>query len=104
MRDANELRLRHLAAQTSLAELELARAKGEVAPVDQMQRAMASAFAEVRANMRNVPARAVLMLIGETDKVRFKKVLMAEIDKALAALAEADLVDEGEIDPDEDET
>ena len=103
-RDANELRLRHLAAQTALAELELAKAKGEVAPVDQMQRAMASAFAEVRANIRNVPARAVLMLIGETDEVRFKKVLMAEIDKALAALAEADLVDEADIDPDEDET
>jgi phage terminase Nu1 subunit (DNA packaging protein) len=96
--DATELKLRQLAAKTAQAELELARAKAEVAPVDQMRRAMQSAFAEVKANIRNVPSRAVRMLIGETDEVRFKRVLLEEIDQALEALAEADLIDEDAID------
>ena len=95
--DAADLKLRHLAAKTEQAELELARSRGDVAPVEQMRRAMQSAFAEVKANMRNVPSRAVRMLIGETDEVRFKRVLLEEIDHALDALAEADLIDEDAI-------
>jgi terminase small subunit / prophage DNA-packing protein len=101
--DEAELKLRALAAKTAQAELELARARGEVAPVEQMRRAMQSAFAEVKANMRNVPSRAVRMLIGETDEVRFKRVLLEEIDHALGALAEADLIDEDAIEDFDDE-
>ena len=99
--DANQLKLRQLTARTEQAELELARSKGEVAPLWQMQRAMQTAFAEIRANLRNVPARAVRMLIGETDEIRFKRVLLEEIDAALEALAEVDLMDEESLHPDD---
>lgn len=99
--DEKELKNRKLAAETAKAELELAKAKGEVAPLDQVQRGMAKAFAEVKANMRNVPGRVVTLLIGETDEVRFKSVLLAEIDQALEALADASLVDDDDLDLDD---
>ena len=71
----------------------LAKAKGEVAPLDQVERAVALAFAEVRAGMRNLPQRTVSMLIGETDERRFKSVMMAEIDEVLKSLVTASLLD-----------
>lgn len=101
--DERELKSRKLAAETAKAELELAKARGEVAPLDQVQRAMVKAFAEVKANMRNVPSRVTSLLIGETDETRFKSVLAAEIDQALETLADSSLVDEEDLDPDEDE-
>lgn len=99
--DADELKLRHLAAKTAQAELELAKSKGDVAPLWQMEKAMDKAFAEVRANMRNIPSRAARLLIGETDETRFKRILLEEIDQALDAMADADLVDEGDLDNDD---
>ncbi len=98
-----ELKRRRLAAETQLAELKLAQEKRQVAPVDQMVRSLEAAFAEVRANMRNIPARAVRMLIGELDETRFKRVLLEEIDHALQSLADGDLLDEASIDLDLDD-
>lgn len=91
--DETELKRRKLAAETEKAELELAKAKGEVAPLDQVERAVARAFAEVRAGMRNLPQRTVSMLIGETDERRFKSVMMGEIDEALKSLVTTSLLD-----------
>ena len=92
-----ELKRRKLAAETAKAELELAKLRQEVAPIDQMQRAMSMAFAEVKANMRNVPNRVVTLLIGESNETRFKKVLLEEIDQALEALADSVLVEEEDL-------
>lgn len=91
--DKDELQRRRLVAETEKAELELAKAKGEVAPLNQVERAVARAFAEVRAGMRNLPQRTVSMLIGETDERRFKTVMMAEIDEVLKSLVAASLLD-----------
>lgn len=89
----DDLKLRKLEAETVMAELELAKARGEVAPVDQMERMIAHAFSEVRAGMRNIPGRVVSLLIGESDQRQFKRVLLEEIDQVLTALANADLLD-----------
>ena len=86
-----------MAAETAKAELELAKLRQEVAPIDQMQRAMSMAFAEVKANMRNVPSRVTTLLIGEKNETRFKKVLLEEIDQALEALADSVLVEEEDL-------
>lgn len=91
--DEAEITRRIKRAQMEIAELELAKAKGLVAPVDQMERMISRAFAEVRAGMRNLPSRTVSMLIGETDERRFKTVLASEIDQVLEALANVDLLD-----------
>ncbi len=97
-----ELTRRRLAAQTAREELALAKELEEVAPVWQMEKAMQSAFAEVRAAMRNVPSRAVRQLVGETDEARFKAVLLDEVDQALVALSQSSLVDVAELEPDDD--
>lgn len=91
--DEAELKRRKLEAETTKAELELAKAKGELAPLDQVERMVAKAFAEVRAGMRNLPQRTVSMLIGETDERRFKTKMMAEIDEVLKSLDAASLLD-----------
>jgi len=96
------LERRKLLAQTVEAELKLAKARGEVADVALMERNLARAFATVRASLRQVPSRAVSLLIGETDERRFKSVLLQEIDQALDVLATADLMAE-EADEDDDE-
>lgn len=89
--DENQLKRRKLAAEAERAELEVAKAKGEVAPVREFERAQAAAMAAIRTNLRNVPGRAVLQLLGCTDENDFKQKLMAEIDLALVTAAEAEL-------------
>jgi phage terminase Nu1 subunit (DNA packaging protein) len=61
--DEGELKRRKLAAETAKAELELAKARDQVAPLDQVERMVSKAFAQVRAGMRNIPGRTVTMLI-----------------------------------------
>lgn len=89
--DLNEIEKRTAAAKMLKAELELAKARGEVAPLDQIERNLCKVFAEVRANMRNIPGAVSSLIIGETDERRLKEVLLAEIDKALESLATSDL-------------
>lgn len=94
--DEAELKRRKLAAETAKAELELARAKGDVAPVAEFERAQAMMMAAIRANVMQVPSRAVLQLLGETDEAEFKAKLRAELVLALETAAESDLELEGD--------
>ncbi|MFV1601992.1 MULTISPECIES: terminase small subunit [unclassified Phaeobacter] len=94
----DELLLRKLAAETEQAELDLAKAKEQVVPVEQYERALTKAFGEVRAGLRNVlPQRAARRLMGESDETKFKDVLREEVDHVLEALADRDLVEESDI-------
>ena len=102
--DEAELKRRKLAAETAKAELELAKARDLVAPLDQVERMVAKAFAQVRAGMRNIPGRTVTMLVGETDERRFKTVLLQEIDQVLEALSNTTLADQDEAGDDDEET
>ena len=89
--DENQLKRRKLAAEAEKAELEVAKAKGDVAPVREFERATAMLMAAIRANVMNVPGRAVLQLLGETDEIIFKSKLREELTLALETAAEADL-------------
>lgn len=71
-------------------KLKLAKAKSLVVPMDQMERRLAIVFAEIRTNMRNVPGRVSSLLLGETNERRMVSVLMDEIDRSLAGLADFD--------------
>lgn len=84
-------RVRKLNADADRAELELAKARGEVAPVQQMQDAMTARCVIIRANMMILPGRVVSQLIGETDERRFKSVLREEIKEVLRAAATAEI-------------
>jgi len=86
-----ELKLRKLAAEAEKAELELAKAKGEVAPVREFERATSALMAVIRQN--------VMQLIGCTDETEFKSKLRAELVLALESAAEEELA----LDDDEDQ-
>lgn len=89
--DLNEIEKRTASAKMQKAELELAKARGDVAPIRDFERAQAKAFAEIRSNVMNVPQRVVIQLLGETNEAVFKKKLKAELVLALQAAADADL-------------
>jgi len=89
--DLDEIERRTAKAKMEKAELELAQAKGEVAPVREFERAQSAMMAAIRQNVMNVASRAVLQLLGETDEIIFKQKLRAELTAALEASATADL-------------
>ncbi|MCU4481340.1 terminase small subunit [Acinetobacter ursingii] len=95
--DINLLKLRKAKAETELAELELAEKKGQVALIAEFERAQAVVFGIIRSNMMNIPQRAVLQLLGETDARIFKEKLKAEIVLALETAAEAELEDDEDV-------
>jgi terminase small subunit / prophage DNA-packing protein len=97
--DMEKLELRKAKADTVKAELELAKAAGEVAPVADFEKATARLMATIRTNLLNIPARAALRLLGETDETAFKRILREELVMALETSAEEEVVeydDEGE--------
>ncbi|EMX3790634.1 terminase small subunit [Escherichia coli] len=80
-------RVRKLRAEATLAELELAKQRGEVAPIEEFQSVWANRFTIIRANMLQLPQRVITMLIGETSERRFKQVMTEEIKQILTAAA-----------------
>ena len=92
--DINLLKIRKAKAETELAELELAEKKGEVALIAEFERAQSIVFGTIRSNMMNIPQRAVLQLLGETDARVFKEKLKAEIVRALESAADAEFEDD----------
>ena len=96
--DLAQIEKRTASAKMQSAELALAKAKGEVAPIRDFERAQAKVFAEIRSNVLNVTQRVVIQLLGETDEATFKSKLRAELVLALQAAADAELTlaDDGE--------
>lgn len=90
-------------AQADLAELELAKARGEVAPLEDVERAWSRTFAVLRTNVMNVPQRVATQLLGETSEQRFKAVLRAELVEALERTADAEPEPDDADDADDDE-
>jgi phage terminase Nu1 subunit (DNA packaging protein) len=90
--DVQEIEKRTARAKMETAELALAKERGLVAPIREFERAQAAAFAQIRANVMNVPQRVVVQLLGETNEAAFKKILRGELTLALVAAAEAELV------------
>jgi len=89
-------RVRKLAADATLSELTLAKAKGEVALISEFERAQTIRFALIRARMMQVPQRAVVQIVAERDETKIKAVLFAEITEALTDAADEEL-DEADI-------
>lgn len=92
-------RVRKTRADADLGELELAKARTEVAPLSEIGRAWERYTAQIRARMMQIPQRAVVQLVGERDEARIKAVLTNEIRLALTAASEPEIT---EADLDED--
>jgi phage terminase Nu1 subunit (DNA packaging protein) len=97
--DILEIERRTLEAKMHLAELELAEARADVAPVREFELATARAMAAIQTRVMAVPQRVVMQLLGETDEKRFKELLADELRAALVAAADADL----ELDAEDDD-
>lgn len=82
-------RLRKLRAEATMAELELAKERGEVALVSEFENVQTARATLIRANIMQVPTRAVLQLLGETSEEVFKSKLKAELALALQSAADA---------------
>lgn len=83
--ELQKARIRRLEAQAVLAEIAAARARDEVAPIEEIQRVWIKTLAIIKQRMRQIPVRVESRIIGETDSVRLKKSLLEEIDQALVA-------------------
>ncbi|WP_367394978.1 hypothetical protein [Cupriavidus sp. Agwp_2] len=86
----NKARLAKLTADAQMAQLELAKARDEVALVSEFEHAQSAKYQIIQTNILGVPARAVLQLLGETDETIFKQTLRAELIQALKTAAETD--------------
>lgn len=88
--DTEELKRRKLAAETTIAEIDAAKKRGEVASLIEIERVWSQALIELRTRLRLIPARVssrVLSLQNESD---IKAALLDEVDQALTTLAECD--------------
>jgi phage terminase Nu1 subunit (DNA packaging protein) len=96
--DAALTRRRKL-AETRFAELELAKAMGEVGEIAQMERVWSRLLAEFQGSMRGAfVMRCVTQLLGETDERAFKRILLTEVDSCLITLSNMELRDHEVID------
>jgi phage terminase Nu1 subunit (DNA packaging protein) len=96
--DLHEIELRTKRALMLKAELELAKAKGEVAAVAEFEKVQTKAMAAIRARVMQVPQRVVMRLVGETNETKIKSRLSEELRIALESASESDLT----IDEDDD--
>ena len=88
--DERELRRRKLAAETLKAELDLTKARGGVVPLSELELALADVFAQVKSNLRLIPARVASAVSAESKESKIKSLILQEIDQALESLADFD--------------
>jgi phage terminase Nu1 subunit (DNA packaging protein) len=89
-----EAKKRKLAAEAELAELELAKAKGLVVPVEAFRSALLGAFGRVRAKAREAPGRLTPLLIGKGKAALIRAVLERFFTELLAELRHEDVPDD----------
>ena len=88
--EESELKRRKLAAETTIAEIDAAKARGLVAELATIERAWSTTFAEFRQRILQVPARSAPHLIGMNDARAIKALLIDELTEALRTLGESD--------------
>jgi phage terminase Nu1 subunit (DNA packaging protein) len=86
---ADEAKRRKLQAEAGLQEIELAKKKGTVVDLEELERELSNKFAELRSNLRMIPSRVSMQVLGEEDETKIKNIILAEIDKTLEVLADS---------------
>ena len=81
--DKDEAQRRKTLAEAQRQEILLAKERGEVVELAEMQKELTDQMIELRASMRRIPERCVLQLVGESDETAIKKVILTEVDEAL---------------------
>lgn len=78
-------------ADAELAEIKTAKAKGEVALLDEIERQYNEAAHEIKARLRQIQSRAAPQLLGVKTEKEIKVILLDEIDEALLSIAKDEL-------------
>lgn len=95
--DLEEAKMRKLSAEAELAELELAKARGEVVPVARVREAALADHSRVRARLRDLPVRAVQAIAGKQTKAQQRAALEALVEEALGELRDMDVPDDDDM-------
>lgn len=95
-------RTRKVAADATRAELEVARAMGEVAPIAEIEQAWKLRFTIIRQIMMTIPGRVALGIVGEKSERRIAEVLRGEIADGLRRGADAEINFDEENDHDQE--
>lgn len=90
----DELRRRKLAAETTIAEIDAAKKRGEVALLEEIERIWRDSLLELKARIRLLPSRVAGRLVGLSDETEIKSVLLDEVDQSLTVLSEYSAEDE----------
>lgn len=93
----DELRCRKLAAEVTIAEIDAAKKRGEVALLGEVEKVWRDYLLEFKARIRQVPTRVAGQLLGVTNETEIKAVLLDEIDETLTVLSDF-TVDDGDND------
>lgn len=86
--DMAEARRRQAVAKAALVELELARARRDLLPADEVRRAWYEALRILRNNVLALPALLGDALAAETDGAKVRALLTSEITRALETSAD----------------
>jgi phage terminase Nu1 subunit (DNA packaging protein) len=85
--DLDALRARKLELDAELRALQLAKEKGEVCNLAELERALSTIVIHCRTQLLALPQRLAPLLVGETDETRLKQVIQAEVRQALTELS-----------------
>ena len=76
-----------LSSETVLAELQTAKARGEVGSLDEFERQVTNAAIEIRKRLQQMADRVAPMVVG-LKIAEIKRILRDEVDQALTVLAD----------------
>lgn len=87
-----QLEMDLLRSKATRERIEVADLKKEIAPLDEIERALTTVVVEARQAMLSIPDRIGARVFACDDVIEVKELLEAEIDSALLGLCEKDLL------------
>jgi phage terminase Nu1 subunit (DNA packaging protein) len=90
-----DARTREKLIKVELLELDLKLKKGETVPVKDVEFAAFTLAREVRDKMLNVPDRISAEVAAETDEIKVRNIIMAQIENELRAISDKKITDNG---------
>jgi phage terminase Nu1 subunit (DNA packaging protein) len=85
--DSEELKRRKLAAETAIAEIEAAKARGEVLELEAVAKVITDDYITIKQRLRQIPQRIAPLIVGEIDEALIKNMMIEEIDDVLTELS-----------------
>lgn len=100
--DIEEARRRKLAAEAALAELDVAKRRGEVIEIEEVARVIGDDYANVRAKLLSIPTKLAPQLLGVEETAEIKGLIERALTEALEELT-ADGIYSGDLSDFEDQ-